>query len=300
MDGHSAFPRQAPILRRVSLFRLVDPGDLAAPTIVAAFDSWVDAGSASSTAAAILADGARRVAAFDGDRLFDYRARRPTLEIADGRLTSLTWPELTVRATQAGGQDLLVLTGGEPDYRWREFADSVVELCLRLGVASWVSLGAIPAAVPHTRPVPILGTASGPDLLRGGVAPGPDGLLRVPGACISVLEMAVAAAGIPAVGYFAQVPHYVSGPYPPAAVALLRALGTHLGVELPMAALEQEARQLRTRLDAAAALEETTRTYVERLESMVDEERLPSGEELIGEIERFLRERGNEGTQRSS
>ena len=296
----SAFARPPPILRRVSLFRLLDPGDLAAPTIVAAFDSWVDAGSASSTAAGTVADGGRRVATFDGDRLFDYRARRPTLEIADGRLTSLTWPELTVRATQVGGQDLLVLSGGEPDYRWREFADSVVELCLRLGVASWVSLGAIPAAVPHTRPVPILGTASGPDLLRGGVAPGPDGLLRVPGACISVLEMAVAAAGIPAVGYFAQVPHYVTGPYPPAAVALLRALGTHLGLDLPMAALEQEARQLRTRLDAAAALEETTRTYVERLESMVDEERLPSGEELIGEIERFLRERGNEGTQRNS
>jgi len=284
----------------VSLFRLLDPGDLAAPTVIAAFDSWVDAGSASSVAAGVLADAGRRVATFDADHLFDYRARRPTLEISDGRLTSLTWPELTVRATRAGGQDLLVLSGAEPDYRWREFADSVVELCLRLGVASWISLGAIPAAVPHTRPVPILGTASGPDILRGGVRPGPDGLLRVPGACISVLEMAAAAAGIPAVGYFAQVPHYVSGPYPPAAVALLRALGAHLGAELPVADLEQEARQLRTRLDAAAALEETTRTYVKRLESMADEERLPTGDELIGEIERFLRERGNEGTQRDS
>jgi len=289
-----------PILSGVTLFRIVDPGDLAAPTIVAAFDSWVDAGSASSAAAVALVGAGRRVAAFDGDKLFDYRARRPTLEIVDGRLSSLTWPELTVRATRVAGQDVLVLSGAEPDYRWREFADSVVELCMRLGVASWISLGAIPAAVPHTRPVPILGTASGPDLLRGGVDAGPAGLLRVPGACISVLEMAVAAAGIPSVGYFAQVPHYVSGPYAPAAVALLRAVGAHLGAELPMADLEHEARQLRTRLDAAAALEETTRTYVERLESMVDEERLPSGDELIGEIERFLRERGNEGTQRNS
>lgn len=290
-------PRAYPV--GVTLFRMLDAGDLTAPTLIAAFDSWVDAGSASSAAATAIAERGRRVASFDADRLFDYRARRPTLEIVDGRLASLTWPELTVRATRLGDQDVVVLAGAEPDYRWREFADAVVELCMRLGVASWISLGAIPAAVPHTRPVPILGTASGPDLLRGGVAPGPAGLLRVPGACISVVEMAAAAAGIPSVGYFAQVPHYVSGPYAPAAVALLRALETHLGTELPMAGLEQEARQLRNRLDAAAAVEETTRTYVERLESMVDEERLPSGDELIGEIERFLRERGNEGTQRN-
>ena len=106
-------------------------------------------------------------------------------------------------------------------------------------------------------------------------------------------------AGIPALGYFAQVPHYVSGPYPAASVALLSALGRHLGVELPTGDLAEEARQLRTRLDTATALEETTRTYVERLESMVDEQRLPSGDDLIAEIERFLREGGTEGTASS-
>jgi proteasome assembly chaperone (PAC2) family protein len=243
-------------------------------------------------------DDAPVVATFEPDQLFDYRARRPTLEIVDGRLAELTWPELVVRRTMAGERDLLVLAGPEPDDRWQTFSASVVELAHRLGVTEWVSLGAIPAAVPHTRPVPIIGTTSEPGRLHGEVQPGPLGTLRVPAAAVSVLEMAMADGGIPAVGYFAQVPHYVSGPYPAASVALLQALGRHMGGELPVGELEEESRQLQTRLDTATALEETTRNYVERLESMVDEQRLPAGDELIADIERFLREGGTEGSQR--
>ncbi len=272
-----------------------DPGDLIAPTFVAAFDGWVDAGSAATTALERLLDDAVDVATFDPDALFDYRARRPTLQIVDGRLAELTWPELVVRRVSFSERDLLVLAGPEPDDRWQAFATAVVELAHRLGVVEWVSLGAIPAAVPHTRDVPILGTTSEPGRLRGNVQPGPAGLLRVPAAAISVLEMAMAEGSIPAVGYFAQVPHYVSGPYPAASLALLEALGRHLSIDLPTGDLADESGQLRTRLDTATALEETTRTYVERLESMVDEQRLPSGDDLIGEIERFLREGGTEG-----
>ena len=276
-----------------------DPGDLIAPVFIAAFDGWVDAGSAATTALEQLLDDAIDVATFDPDALFDYRARRPTLQIVDGRLAELTWPELVVRRVRFGERDLLVLSGPEPDDRWHAFADDIVDLARRLGVVEWVSLGAIPAAVPHTRDVPILGTTSEEGRLRGDIQPGPAGLLRVPAAAISVLEMAVAEGGIPAVGYFAQVPHYVSGQYPAASVALLEALGRHLGLSLPTGDLVDEARQLRTRLDTATALEETTRTYVERLEAMVDEQRLPSGDDLIGEIERFLREGGTEGRPQS-
>ena len=111
--------------------------------------------------------------------------------------------------------------------------------------------------------------------------------------------MAISAAGIPALGYFAQVPHYVSGPYPAAAVELLRAVGRHLDHEIAFGALIEEADQLRDRLNIATGADETTRTYVERLEAMVDEARLPSGDDLISDIERFLRDRGNEGSQRS-
>jgi hypothetical protein len=285
----------------VSLYELAgsggpgDPGDLIAPTMVGAFDGWVDAGSAATTALDYLVEEAPIVATFDPDALFDYRARRPTLQIVDGRLAELTWPELVIRRIRVAERDLLVLAGPEPDDRWQAFGAAVVEIAHRLGVVEWISLGAIPAAVPHTRSVPILGTTSEPGRLRGDVRPGPAGLLRVPAAAVSVLEMAMAEGGIPAVGYFAQVPHYVAGPYPAASVELLVALGRHLGVELPPGDLADEARQLRTRLDTATALEDTTRDYVERLEGMVDEQRLPSGDDLIGEIERFLREGGTEG-----
>lgn len=283
----------------MTLYRLEPQADLVAPTLVAAFDSWIDAGGASSIAAEKLADGGDVIVEFDGDLLFDYRSRRPTLEIVDGRMTELTWPSLTIRRRKIDGRDVVVLTGAEPDFRWREFAAAVVDVAQQLNVGLWISLGAIPAAVPHTRPTHVLGSASQPALLLGDVQPGPAGVLRVPSAAISVLEHAIGLAGIPAVGYYAQVPHYISGPYPAAAVELLRAVGRHLGTDVPMATLDDDAKELRSRLDAAAALEETTRTYVERLEAMVDEERLPSGDDLISEIERFLRDRGGESQERS-
>ncbi len=272
--------------------RLIGGQNLSAPIVVAAFDGWVDAGSGATTAAELMAREAQDVATFDGDRLFDYRARRPTLEIVDGRPSDLTWPELRLAHRRFEGRDVLVLTGPEPDYRWRQLAAELVQLARVLEVSEWVSLGAIPAAVPHTRPVTILGTASKDGQLRADVEPGPVGTMTVPAACISVLDMAVSAAGVPAVGYFAQIPHYVSGEYPAASLELLSVLGKHLGVRLPQGRLSTEARELRERLDAAAAADSATRAYVERLEGMADESKLPSGTELISEIERFLRDRG--------
>ena len=276
----------------MTLFRLTDPGVLIEPIVVVAFDGWVDAGSAATAAAARLAEGSQVIATFEADLLFDYRARRPTLEIVDGRPSKLTWPELTVRCVRIAERDVLIVAGPEPDYRWRELAGDMVDLAQRLEVVEWISLGAIPAAVPHTRPIPVMGTESNPGLLRAGIQPGPAGVLRVPSAASSVIDHAVSASGIAALGYYAQIPHYVSGPYPAAALALLRAVGQHLGTEIGHGSMEDEARQLRTSLDAAAALDEQTRTYVERLEAMVDEARLPSGDELISDIERFLRDRG--------
>jgi PAC2 family len=279
----------------VALYRLDHPGTLAEPSLIVALDGWVDAGSAATTAAGLIAEGGEVVATFDADRVYDYRARRPTLEISDGRLSSLAWPELRIRLVRSAGRDLLVLVGPEPDYRWPSLAEAVSEVASSLGVREWISLGAIPAAVPHTRPVPILGTSSKPGLLRGNIQPGPAGLLRVPAALISVLEMQATADGIDAVGYFAQVPHYVSGPYAPAALELLIAVERHLGIELTRGDLPDESEQLRTRLDAATAADDNTHSYVERLESMVDEERLPAGDDLITEIEQFLRDRGSQG-----
>ena len=276
----------------MSLYTFHDTGELIEPVLLAAFDGWVDAGSAATTALGILADDGEVVVTFDADLVFDYRARRPPLEIVDGRLTELTWPELVIRRTRLDERDLLILVGPEPDYRWRTLTADMIELTRRLGVVEWISLGAIPAAVPHTRAVPIIGTEATRGLLRGTVSAGPAGTLRVPSALVSALEIEVAAAGVPALGYFAQVPHYVSGPYATAALALLRAIGTHLGTEIAAGELTEEASELRTRLDTAASLDETTRSYVERLEAMYDEQRLPSGDDLISDIERFLRDQG--------
>jgi hypothetical protein len=278
----------------MSPYTLTDPGNLIAPTLVAAFDGWVDAGSAATTALEHLIEEAEVVARFDTDLLFDYRARRPPLEIVDGRLTELTWHELMLRRVRIGERDVLVLVGPEPDYRWRAFIADMVELVRTLEISEWVSLGAIPAAVPHTRPVPILGTEAAPGLLRGDISPGPAGILRVPSALVSAIELEVSEAGIPALGYFAQVPHYVSGPYATAALELLRTLGNHLGATIAADAIEAEARELRSRLDTATGLDETTRLYVERLEAMYDEQRLPSGSDLISDIERFLRDQGSQ------
>jgi hypothetical protein len=276
----------------VTLYHLLDHPELDAPLMVMALDAWVDAGSAATSAATLLAEGATRVAGLDADALYDYRARRPTLRIEDGRPVHLDWPNLAVLHRRFTKRDVLILSGPEPDYRWRELAADLVLLAEDLGVTEWLTLGAIPAAVPHTRPVPVLGIQSRTGLLLGGVEPGPAGTMKVPAAAVSVVDMAIAEAGIPTVGYFAQVPHYVSGEYPAAAVALIRAAERHIGDSITTALLELEARSIDTRLDAAAAADESTRSYIGRLEEMVDESRLPSGDELIGEIERFLRDRG--------
>ena len=278
----------------MALIKIDPPDDLREPSMLVALDGWVDAGLAATNAAERVAEGGTVIGEMDADVLFDYRARRPALEIRDGRPRTLNWSKLTITRSRYGARDILVLTGAEPDFRWRELSKEMVALAHRLGIVQWISLGAIPAAVPHTRPVPILGTTSKPGLLKGDVQPGPTGTLRVPAACISVLDVAVSKSGIPAVGYFAQVPHYVNGPYATAALALLDAVNRHLEVDVAPGALANESMLLRQRLDAATAADDSTRQYVERLETMTDEARLPEGDDLIADIERFLRERGNE------
>jgi len=275
----------------VPLYRLRDPlPPLSAPVLVAAFDGWVDAAGAATAAVGRVASSAEPLASFDTDALYDFRSRRPVLDVVDGTLAELSWYELTIRRAHLDGRDVLVLSGPEPDFRWQELGRDVMDLSLRLGVVEWVSVGAIPAAVPHTRPVPVLGTASRDGLLPQDVAKGPQGLLRVPAAALSVIELSVSGAGIPSVGFFAQVPHYVGGPYAAATIALVGHLGRHLGVDVPLGDLPDEAAAQRQRIDAAVNADDDARGYLERLESLpAGDEGLPSGDDLAGEIERFLR-----------
>jgi hypothetical protein len=275
---------------------------LRAPVLVGAFDGWIDAGGAASSAAERLAGGAETIATVDPDSLFDYRSRRPVLDVVDGTLEHLSWPEIVVARRALAERDVLVMHGPEPDFHWQELGRSAAEVALRLGVLQWVSLGAIPAAVPHTRPVPVFGTASADGLLADDVEKGPTGLLRVPSAALSVIEMAMSNVGIPTVGFYAQVPHYVGGPFAPAAIGLLDQLGRHLSVDLPLGELADEALAQRTRLDAAVGADDDAREYLERLEAMGGAEgSIPSGDDLASEIERFLQgETGGEEPPRLS
>ena len=275
----------------VSLFKLRDDvPTLTAPVLVGAFDGWIDAGSAASAAADRLTDGADTIASVDPDAVFDYRSRRPVLDVVDGTLTRLDWPELAIKRRTIDRRDVLVLSGPEPDFRWRELAASAAEIALRLGALQWVSLGAIPAAVPHTRPVSVFGTASQGGLLASDVEQGPAGLLRVPAAALSVMEMAMNSVGVPTVGFYAQVPHYVGGPFAPGAIALLEQLDRHLDIEVSLGRLVESAVEQRLRLDAAVGADDEARSYLERLESMGADEGIPSGDDLASEIERFLQD----------
>lgn len=280
------------MLGRMSLYRLRDPAPmLTEPVMIAAFDGWIDAAGAATACANHIAEGGQPVASFDVDSLNDYRARRPVLDVVDGVLARMQWPDIVLRHVAVGGRDVLVLVGPEPDYKWKQLGDDVRELAMRLGVVEWISLGAIPAAVPHTRPVPVLATASAGAALRDGEQQGPGGILRVPAAALSAVEMTVTGSGIPAVGYYAQVPHYIGVPaYAPATLALLEHLERRLGVTIPVGTLGDEAVAQRQRLDEAIADDDDSREYLERLESLTSEERMPSGDELAQEIERYLRE----------
>jgi proteasome assembly chaperone (PAC2) family protein len=279
----------------MALYRLTAEPHLEAPVLITAFDGWVDAAGAATTAANQIAADGEQIAVFDADQLIDYRARRPVLDIVDGDLKSLSWPEITVRAVRAGARDVVVLTGPEPDFRWHELSDAVLDLVVRLGVVESVTLGSLGLAVPHTRPTQITATSSRPEVL------GPDdqtteGLLRVPAAAVSVIEMNLRDNGIPTVGFFAQTPHYVTATYAPAVLALLERLGRHLDVALPLDSLPADATSQREQLDRIVEQRPEIKEYVERLEAAFQPGwSIPSADELGAEIERFLRREGGEG-----
>ena len=273
----------------MTIYEIQSDEPLAAPVLIQALSGWVDVGSAGTLAAARLAGDGELVATFDTDALFDYRSNRPVLDIYDASMKELAWPELTVRRASYGGRDLLVLTGTEPDLRWKDFASAVREVSLRLGVTQLISLGAVPAAIPHTVPTPVLATASDRSLLAVDI-PVLAGAMRVPSAAVSVNDLYLSEAGIPTVGFWAQVPHYVAALYHAGAVALLRRTAEHLRIDIPIEDFEEEARNQRAQLDQIVEARPEAKAYVERLEQMAEEQQVPSGEEIAAELERFLRE----------
>lgn len=272
------------------MYELVDHDGLTAPALIAAFDGWVSAGAAGTATAHHIAGDGAVVARFNSDDLYDYRVNRPTLEFVDGIAKDVVWPQTVVRHRHLDGRDLLVLTGPEPNWKWGAFGAAVAELAVDLGVVQHVSLGGIPWAAPHTRPTIVVTTSSRADLL-GEDANYPEGLLRVPASVVSVVAHGLAGRGIPTVGLWARVPHYVAGVYHPAVVTLVERLSRHLGVRIPLGSLVDDAAEQRRSLDSAVDEQEGVGDVVAQLESLYDAQgEVASGEEIAAEIERFLSE----------
>jgi proteasome assembly chaperone (PAC2) family protein len=200
-------------------------------------------------------------------------------------------------------RDLVILTGPEPSYRWRGFCGQVVELAEALGVQMVVTLGALLADVPHSRPVGVTAHASDPALverlsLQAPTYEGPTGI-------VGVLQSACAAAGMPAASLWAAVPHYVAvAPNPKGALAILRRLESLVGVTVDASDLESAAVDYERQVTRAVELDPEVQAFVERLERAADAEegptdlsQLPSGDVLAREFQRFLRQRGGPGRE---
>jgi proteasome assembly chaperone (PAC2) family protein len=271
------------------------------PMLVMCMEGWIDAGSAAANALAQLLSSMpnQLVASFDSDELIDFRARRPILRIVNGVDKELRWGEIRLHAaTNRTGRSVLVLSGPEPDMRWHRFTAEIVNLASRLGIELVVGLGAFPAPVPHTRPVRLVGTSADAQLAaRVGYLPAS---IDVPSGIQGVLEVAFGNAGIPAVGLWARVPHYVAAmPYPAASAALLDGLAKIAEIEVDASPLNAAATATTQQIAQLIAGSEEHAAMVRQLELQHDSEQaaepltefgdLPSGDELAAELERFLR-----------
>jgi predicted ATP-grasp superfamily ATP-dependent carboligase len=271
------------------------------PTLIAAFRGWNDGGQGASLAAGYLAKlwGAERFAEVDPESFFDFQATRPHVTLEEGVTRRIDWPATVFYHGRPPGldHDVVLLLGIEPNLRWRAFTDIVVGFAKELGTEIVVTLGALLADVPHTRPCPVTGTASDEQLVeRLGLSAsryeGPTGV-------VGVLHDACRGVDLPSVSLWAAVPHYVSlTPSPRAALALCERLGDLLGTSIETEELEEASAAYVDQVSEAVSSDPDTATYVEELETRADEileEDVPSGEALAAELTRFLRnrERGN-------
>ncbi len=278
---------------------IAQPAALRDPVLIVALEGFVDAGSVASSAAMFLRHRwkSEPVARFDRDTFLDFRARRPSAVIDGGRLRRLDWPDLELLAAQVpeASQDVLFLIGPEPDMRWHTFVEEGADLAQRLGVTHMIGLGAYPAAAPHTRPTEVVAAENA---VADGLAPD---VPRVKGYTGPVgadlaLHLAFADRGLPSVGLWAEVPHYIAqNPYPPGSLAMVRLLADVLGVTIDTTELESAASLHREQVDEAVAESDEAAEVVQALEEQADaeddeDEDVPSGDDLAQEIERYLRD----------
>jgi predicted ATP-grasp superfamily ATP-dependent carboligase len=279
------------------MYELIESPELDSPTLLLALDGWIDAGLASANAFGTILENLETVtiARFNADALIDHRSRRPTMHLLDGINTGLTWPTIELQAGfDSEGASVLFLVGAEPDHRWMAFADSIVDLAHQFEVSAVFGLSAYPAPVPHTRPTQLVTTATDAEMAQR--VGGETGRIDVPAGINAAIELACAASGIQATGLWAQIPHYAAGmPYPAGALALIEGLRTFGGLNFSLGSLVEDARTSRERLDELVANSAEHVEMVRQLEAQADskvvvEDPLPMGDDLMAELEQFLRE----------
>lgn len=280
--------------------------ELERPVLIAGFTGWNDAAEAASLAVSTIGEQweAKRFGSFDGEEFYDYQTTRPQIKLVEGVTRTVEWPENELSATEArvgalGGRGAVLLSGPEPNFRWRAFSQAVVDLARELDVRLVVTLGALLSDVPHSRPVSVAANAQDPSLVEnlGLTASRYEGPTGITG----VLHRYCASKDLPSVSFWASVPHYLpSVPSAPAALALLQSLSNLLGTSFDTDHLERTSEDYQRQVSVAVAQDSDLASYVRTLEERYDAQsesdisNLPSGDELASELERFLREKGEE------
>jgi predicted ATP-grasp superfamily ATP-dependent carboligase len=279
-----------------------DKPELRDPVLVAAFKGWNDAGESATAAVGFLVESfdASEIARIDPEEFFDFTAVRPTVRLTEGRSRAIDWPTTVISVARVPGaeRDLVFLQGVEPSLRWRTFTDAIAAAARELGVQLVLTLGALLADVPHSRPVAVSGLATDERLIEQ------LGLERTsyegPTGIVGVLHDACQRASLPSASLWAAVPHYVAAaPNPKAALALVRRFEGIAGVAVDGSALEEATEDYDRQVNAAVASDPDVKAFVEKLEETMDEadespprpEDIPSADAIARDFQRFLRQR---------
>jgi proteasome assembly chaperone (PAC2) family protein len=271
--------------------------------MVCAFYGWNDGGEAATLSALFLRQqlGAQQFCELDPDDFYDFQEVRPIVSLGEDDNRRLSWPENSFSwAPLPSGNDIAVMVGIEPQNRWKHYSRSVIDVARESGAELVVTLGGFLADTPHTRPVPVTGSADGELADQLGLAPsayeGPTGI-------VGVLHETCREAGIPSASLWAAVPHYISvSPNPKAALALLSRLALLLDTRFDTTKLSQDAVSFEREVSQAVSADEKISRYVRELESRADERAeddadeespplLASGDDIAAQIERYLAER---------
>lgn len=284
-----------------ALYSQVAEPDLKDPVMLMHMRGWIDAGSS----AALAVDSIKgqlapltTVVEFNDDALVDYRSRRPTMRLNDGRIEGLEWPRIELAHGRIADRDFLLLLGAEPDRHWRLFATAVVDLARMFGATKILGLGAFPSPVPHTRPTNVVCTATDDSLIE---AIGHNNAqMEVPAGVHAAVEVEAGSRGIPAATLWAAVPHYVAAmDFADGARALVDELSALVDIDFDTSRLALAAEANRAHIDELVAADPQHGEMVAALEAHVDEmaasrdSAVPDADELAGEIEAFLRDPDN-------